>query len=189
MPPEPEPKLDEFLRKNLSPRRYQHSRAVAELCRELCLRFGVDPGTGYTAGLGHDAARELPENVLVREAARDGLPADPYENKKPVLLHGRVSALILKEKFGVGDKEILEAVRRHTLGHPDLSLLGKILFVADYCEPGRKFIDAAFRRRCFGLPLDGMVVYILDNEIDRGHIFAPITQVMYTKFMKAGSAK
>jgi nicotinate-nucleotide adenylyltransferase len=172
-------KLDFFLRKTLTPARYIHSLAVAGLCRELCGRFGFDSGIGCFTGLGHDAARELPEKQLLAEAPKDGRPLEAYEKKSPLLLHGRVSALILEREFGVRNEEILEAVRCHTLGRPGLSLLGKILFVADYCEPNRTYIDAKFRELCLVLPLDGMVIYILDNERIRGYAFAPPTQLMY----------
>jgi nicotinate-nucleotide adenylyltransferase len=181
--------LDAFLARTLSPRRYVHSRAVAELCGRLCPRFGYDPDVGYFTGLGHDAAREMPEKKLLAEALASGWPIDPYEKENPVLLHAPVSALILKRDFGVEDAEVLEAVRRHTLGSPALSLLGKILFVADYCEPNRKFIDESFRSACFSLPLDGMLVYILDNEKNRGHEPAPITREMYDILVKGKTEK
>jgi nicotinate-nucleotide adenylyltransferase len=187
--PEAAGRLDAFLARTLSPRRYVHSRAVAELCRQLCLRFGYDPEAGYFTGLGHDAAREMPEKELLAEALASGWPIDSYEKENPVLLHAPVSALILKRDFGVDDEEVLEAVRRHTLGSPALGLLGKILFVADYCEPNRKFIDERFRSACFSLPLDGMLVYILDNEKTRGHEPAPITREMYDILVEGENRK
>ncbi|MDR1315649.1 MAG: bis(5'-nucleosyl)-tetraphosphatase (symmetrical) YqeK [Spirochaetales bacterium] len=172
-------KLDAFLRQTLSARRYKHSRAVAELCQALCLRFGYDAHAGYIAGLGHDAAREMPEEQLLEEVKQAGLETDAYETGNPVLLHAPVSALILKKRFGVEDAGILEAVRRHTLGGPGMGLLAKILFVADYCEPGRTFIDSAFRTACLRLPLERMIVYIIDNEKARGHEPSPLSLAMY----------
>ncbi|MDR1933699.1 MAG: bis(5'-nucleosyl)-tetraphosphatase (symmetrical) YqeK [Spirochaetales bacterium] len=182
-------RLDAFLERSLSAPRCVHSRAVADLCGRLCLRFGCDPAVGYFTGLGHDAAREMPEEKLLAEARASGCPLDEYEEKNPVLLHAPVAAVILRRDFGVCDGEVLEAVRRHTLGCPDLRLLGKILFVADYCEPNRKFIDRRFRSVCFSLPLDGMLVYILDNEKARGHEIAPITRAMYDKLVKEKAGK
>jgi predicted HD superfamily hydrolase involved in NAD metabolism len=177
-------RLDAFLRGGLSAARYRHSLAVAELSGRLCERFGGEPEAGRFAGLGHDAAREMTEGELLERTLEARLEVSSYEMEHPVLLHAPVSALVLRKMFGGLDKEILEAVRRHTLGGPDLSLLGKILFVADYCEPGRKFIGDSFREACFRLPLEGMLVYIIENEKTRGHEPAPVTQAMYERFKK-----
>jgi nicotinate-nucleotide adenylyltransferase len=177
-------KLDAFLRRTLSASRYAHSRAVAELCRTLCLRFGYDAEAGYFAGLGHDAAREMPEDKLLEEVKTAGFEADAYEIAHPLVLHAPVSALILRDRFGIKDAPVFEAVRRHTLGGPDMGLLAKILFAADYCEPGRAFIDDAFRRACLRLPLDGMLVYIIDNERTRGHEPSPLSLAMYNDLKK-----
>jgi predicted HD superfamily hydrolase involved in NAD metabolism len=157
---------------------------VAELCAELCGRFGYERGAGYFAGLGHDMAREMPVAGLAAEAEKAHLALSDYEKTHPVLLHGPVAAFFLRKMFGVLDEEILEAVRCHSLGAPDMGLLSKILFVADYCEPGRAFIDAAFREACFSLPLDAMLVYIVDNEKRRGHTSAPETEAMYEGLKK-----
>jgi nicotinate-nucleotide adenylyltransferase len=177
-------KLDAFLRQRLSAPRYRHSLAVAELSRLLCERFGGEPEAGFFAGLGHDAAREMTEEELLGQTREAALEVFSCELEHPVLLHAPVSALVLRKMFGGLDEEVLHAVRRHTLGGPDLGLLGKILFVADYCEPGRKFIDESFREACFRLPLEGMLVYIVENEKARGHEPAPITQAMYERFKK-----
>jgi predicted HD superfamily hydrolase involved in NAD metabolism len=177
-------RLDAFLRRRLSARRYEHSRAVARLCKELCGRFGAEADAGYFTGLGHDAAREMTEEELLHEVRAAGLEVYSYETEHPVLLHAPVSALVLRKMFGGVDEEVLEAVRRHTLGGPQLSLLGKILFVADYCEPGREFIGPSFREACFSLPLEGMLVYIIENEKARGHEPAPVTRAMYERLKK-----
>jgi nicotinate-nucleotide adenylyltransferase len=152
---------------------------VARLCKELCKCFGVEAEAGYFAGLGHDVAREMTEKKLLREVRTAGLEVCSYEMEHPVLLHAPVSALLVRKMFGGVDEEVLEAVRHHSLGGPRLSLLGKILFVADYCEPGREFIGPSFREACFSLPLNGMLVYIIENEKARGHEPAPITREMY----------
>ena len=171
-------RLDAFLVRTLSARRYGHSRAVAELSAHLAVRFGCDEAAAYFTGLGHDAAREMPKPGLLAEVTRGAVEVSPYELEHPVLLHAPVCALLLGKMFPGIPAEIPEAVRRHTLGSPDLSLLGKILFVADYCEPGRKYIDDAFREAVFCLPLDGMLVYIVENERARGHEPSPLTRSM-----------
>jgi HD superfamily phosphohydrolase YqeK len=126
----------------------------------------------------------MTEEELLAQTRGAALEVSAYEMEHPVVLHAPVSALVLRKMFAGLDEEVLEAVRRHTLGGPELSLLGKILFVADYCEPGRKFIGESFREACFRLPLEGMLVYIVENEKARGHEPAPVTQAMYERFKK-----
>jgi nicotinate-nucleotide adenylyltransferase len=150
----------------------------------LCLRFGCDARAGYFAGLGHDAAREMPEEELLAEVKKAGFEADAYEIAHPLVLHAPVSALILRARFGVEDARVFEAVRRHTLGGPGMGTLAKILFAADYCEPGRAFVDGAFREACLRLPLEAMLVYIIDNERARGHEPSPLSLAMYEELKK-----
>lgn len=173
--------LKGHLRKTLSDARYTHSVGTAGMCRELCLRFGYDADTGYLAGLGHDLAREYPKKKLLEAVKNDCLPADDYLLRRPVLLHGIVAESVLRQRFGIREGDILEAVRHHTLGHPEMGVLGRILYVADYCEPSRSGLDNGFRRRCLGLSLEGMVLHILEHEKTRRQPLAPVTRELYDR--------
>jgi nicotinate-nucleotide adenylyltransferase len=173
--------LNSYLKENLSPARYDHTISAARMCRDLCERFNHDPHKGFLTGLCHDIAREFPKNFLLASAARIGYQFEGIEKERPVLLHGRVGAEILKEKFGLNDEEVLHAVRHHSLGHPEFGFLGKSLYVADYCEPSRKHLENGFRERLEKLSLDRMVITVLEHEKARRKTLAPITQAMYDK--------
>jgi nicotinate-nucleotide adenylyltransferase len=130
--------IENAVRSMVSPSRFLHSRAVAALSWELCVRFGQDPDRGYLAGIAHDIAKSMGEDELKRFAKKDGKPVSGLEQKKPSLLHSRAGAVLLRERFGINDEEVLAAVRNHTLGSLTMGPLEKIVYIADKIEPTRK---------------------------------------------------
>ena len=107
-------KLDSYLKSTLSEHRYEHSLSAAQTCRRLAEEFGYDADLAFFIGLAHDIAREYPDKELVEWSAKDNKPIDPLYMDRPMLLHGRAGAEVLKEKFGVDDPVILDAIRAHT---------------------------------------------------------------------------
>ncbi len=146
-----------LLRRHLSRRRAGHCRRTAALAFRLARRFGADPGLARLAGLAHDLARELPDAELLRLAAEDGTPLRAWEAERPVLLHGRAAAVLLG---GGCPAEVREAVADHVTGRPGMSVLARLVYVADFLEPGRGFLPSAERRRALGLPLRGMTAWV-----------------------------
>jgi nicotinate-nucleotide adenylyltransferase len=131
-------RIENAVRSLVSPSRFLHSRAVAALSWELCVRYGQDPDRGYLAGIAHDIAKSMDEDELKRFAKKDGKPISRLERKKPSLLHSRAGAVLLREHFGIGDEEVLAAVRDHTVGSLSMGPLEKIVYIADKIEPTRK---------------------------------------------------
>lgn len=127
------------LQKNLSPKRLKHSLGVSETAVELALLYGADPAKARLAGLLHDCARNMPNNILLKRAETSGILVNDIERRHPVLLHAPVGAIVARQEYGVDDPEILSAIRWHTTGGPDIALLDHIVFLADYIEPGRAF--------------------------------------------------
>ncbi|UCF98722.1 MAG: bis(5'-nucleosyl)-tetraphosphatase (symmetrical) YqeK [Spirochaetaceae bacterium] len=155
--------LEKLLQQTLSEARSAHSRRVAELAAELCLAHGSDAEKGRLAGLAHDLAREMSGENLAGLALRDGREISVLEARTPVLLHGRAAVTMLREELGIEDAEILEAVSCHVTGCPGMGLLAKIIFVADYLEPGRGFMTEADRRAVLAKDIDGMVIFVLEE--------------------------
>jgi predicted HD superfamily hydrolase involved in NAD metabolism len=114
-----------------------HVRRTAALARELALVYGVNPNRAEFAALVHDIADRYTDVELLILAERYGIPVSLTEARVPKLLHAPVGAEILRRDFGVADDEILDAVRDHVGGGPQMSTLSKILFVADKLEPER----------------------------------------------------
>lgn len=167
----------------LPPGRFAHSLRTAKMCKKLCVKFKLDAKSGFLAGLAHDLCKSNSDETMVALAKRDGFPFSQLEEKKPSLLHGRAAAVLLKEKFGVENEDVLDAVRWHTFGRRGLCLLGRALFVADKMEPGRKGVSKRMRREVLSLGFLDMVGRVIENNVDylmkTGKIIAPETLEMF----------
>jgi len=146
--------------------RYEHSVRTAQMCARICRYYGFDEERGYLAGIGHDMCKDLSNEELFKLAAKDGNPIIDYEKSKPSLLHGRAAAIVMKEKFNIKDKEILEAVANHTSGKSGMCDLTKILFIADKIEPNRPQVTQKYYDRLFKLTLNGMLYSVLKENYD-----------------------
>ncbi|MEM5948909.1 bis(5'-nucleosyl)-tetraphosphatase (symmetrical) YqeK [Spirochaetia bacterium 38H-sp] len=171
------PEVHSYIKANLSEKRYLHSLRVARVSAFLCRREGLPAISGHLAGLSHDMARELSDELILDYAGRIGYKRDDTYDSV-VLLHGMAGRYILAKMFGVVDEDVLSAVEHHTLGHPKLTLLGKIVFCADYIEPGRDYISFEKYNSFISMPLNDMVVSVVDDCRKRGYKIHPITQMM-----------
>jgi predicted HD superfamily hydrolase involved in NAD metabolism len=151
-----------LLRRHLGRARRRHCRSTAALASRLARRFGVDARAARLAGLAHDLARELPDAELARLAAADGDPVRPWEAERPVLLHGRAAATLLAAGAGCG-AEVRQAVADHVTGRPGMSALGKVVYVADFLEPRRGFLEEGERRRALALGLEEQAVWVAER--------------------------
>ena len=112
-----------------------HIFRVRDVGLDLASRHGIDEERAELAILGHDVARAAKKSEIMRQADRFGLNILDIERKAPVMLHGPVGAELLRHEDGLDDEEILDAVRYHTTGHPTLTPLGLLVFIADKLEP------------------------------------------------------
>ncbi|GFN22566.1 MAG: bis(5'-nucleosyl)-tetraphosphatase (symmetrical) YqeK [Thermoanaerobacteraceae bacterium] len=169
----------ELLARRLSPGRLRHSLGVAEYSARLAAKYGASVEKARLAGLLHDYARDLTPQELVARAERAGLISHTVERKVPVLLHGPVGALLLREEVGIEDEEILQAVSRHTIGAPNMSLLDKIVYLADALEPGRQYSGVDDLRRAAEGDLDCALLKTMESGIvyvlRRGQLLHPVT--------------
>ncbi len=180
--------IEVFIKKNLSEKRYMHSRRTAETAEKLCALYGYDTQKGRIEGLLHDIAREKSVEEVLSLVKGDGIPVSKIETDYPVLLHGRAGAVIAKNDLGINDEEILEAVRWHTTGKRGMTGLTSILYVADYIEPGRVHIDNEFRKRIRELNLNQLVMEVVRSSIAycrmKGYSVAEHTFMLYHELEK-----
>ncbi|MCR5633461.1 MAG: bis(5'-nucleosyl)-tetraphosphatase (symmetrical) YqeK, partial [Eubacterium sp.] len=114
-----------------------------------------------------DCAKCIPTEEKLKKAKKFGLPISQSEKANPDLLHGKLGAYYAKEKYGIDDEDILSAITYHTTGKPEMSMLDKIIFVADYIEPNRKMIrDLSEIRREAYSDIDKCVIHILKNTLE-----------------------
>lgn len=125
------------LQKLLKPGRYEHTMGVEYTACCLAMRYGADMKKADMAGLLHDCAKYLTSAQKLDYADRYGISVSEYERMNPELLHAKLGAYIARDRYGVDDPDILSAITWHTTGRPDMTLLDKIIFIADYIEPGR----------------------------------------------------
>lgn len=133
---------EELLAARLPPHRWEHSLGAAATARRLAPRLGVEAEKAWVAGLVHDIARDLPPAELLSLAGRFGILVDTVEMEAPELLHGPVGAELARRELGIEDPEILDAIRRHTVGGACLAPLSLLLYLSDFIEPGRRFPGA-----------------------------------------------
>ena len=117
--------------------RLAHCLRVEAMAVELASHHGETISDAAQAGLMHDLAKYFNPERLLSLAWAAGLPIDPVDEAHPHLLHADVSALVAQREFGVENREVLDAIANHTLGHPAMSPLSCIVFLADSLEPGR----------------------------------------------------
>lgn len=147
----------EDLQRLLSVKRFTHSMGVAEESVRLAKIYGADVEKCKLAGILHDCAKELTAKQYVWMGF-DGNCDKDYEGEN-VLLHALAGAILAKERYGVCDEEILEAIRCHITGKPEMGLVAQIVFLADYTEKGREgtFYESVREKADKGLLYEAML--------------------------------
>ena len=159
-------KIDIYLKQNLLKKRYKHTLSAALTAKKLCKLFGVDSKKGYLAGLLHDIARDFDTEDLFKTVSRDGKVISCEEKEYPVLLHARAGAVMAKELFNIDDIEIIEAIEFHTTGSAGMGDLAKVIYIADYIEPRRKYITKEYIENLKGKSLNEMCEIVLKSVVD-----------------------
>ncbi len=116
----------------------RHVERVLVEALDLAARYDVDPARAALATWGHDLFRAFPAAELLRLAGECGLAIGAQDRTEPVLLHGPIAAVVLRDRFKVEDEEALAAVRDHTLGLAAMPILSKIILIADKVEQRKR---------------------------------------------------
>ncbi len=181
------PSLEAWVAGRLSPARWAHVCGVVATAEELAQRFGVDVAAARLAALLHDAAREMPGDLLLKKVVEFGIVVDDVEIAVPFLLHGPVAAALAVTEWGITHPGVLAAVRHHTTGRPGMGDLEKVLMVADYCEPGRSFPGVEAVREAAGQDLQRALRLLfrqrLEYLLQRGQRIPPQTVAAYNQLM------
>lgn len=134
-----EKKMNEYLKKNLKEARYIHSIGVMNTAVKMAKLYGCDSNKAKIAGLIHDCAKEMDKDKILQLCKSKGYSIDYVETKNPGIMHGTAGAIIAEDVMEVDDNDILSAIEYHTTGKKNMTLLEKIIYLADYIEPSRDF--------------------------------------------------
>lgn len=129
----------EEIKKRLNPDRLYHSLNVADEAKKLAKHFGADEQKAFTAGLLHDILKNTPDSELLQYFERNGIMLTETERASRKTWHAMAGADFLRRELHVTDEDILSAVRWHTTGRAGMTLLDKVLFVADFISADRDY--------------------------------------------------
>ncbi len=178
--------IQEELKKELTKKRFQHTLGVEHTSACLAMRYEADMVKAQIGGLLHDCAKCLSEQEILLRCKAANLVITEVEERNPYLLHAKLGAKIANERYGIKDSEVLSTIICHTTGKPNMTLLEKIVFVADYIEPARKEIPGLSEiRKLSFIDLDKTVYQILKNTLSylngdsNGKEIDPLTEKAY----------
>lgn len=160
-------KIQRDMKEKLPSKRYKHTLGVAYTAASMAMCHQCNMKDAYMAGLLHDSAKYYSDEMLISECEKHHISISETERRNPYLLHGKAGALIAKEEYNIEEEDILMAITYHTTGRPNMSLLERILFVADYIEPSRKQLPGLDEVRYLAFhDLDCCVLKILNDTIE-----------------------
>ncbi|WP_226680155.1 bis(5'-nucleosyl)-tetraphosphatase (symmetrical) YqeK [Sutcliffiella horikoshii] len=153
-----------LVKEQLTDRRYVHTIGVMETALELAERYGVDKEKAELSAIFHDYAKFRDKEEMRRIIIDQKMPQDLLQFHDE-LWHAPVGAYLVEKEAGISDPEVLEAIRCHTSGKIKMSMLDKVLYVADYIEPGRDFPGVEQVRESAKTSLDIAVIQSMKNTI------------------------
>jgi predicted HD superfamily hydrolase involved in NAD metabolism len=170
--------LQQATKKVLTPARWEHTLRVVDTAVKLAHHEGVDPQKAEIAATLHDYCKFWSADELIVWIKRHHLPPDLLDYNSH-LWHAPVGAEVARLHFGIRDEEILDAIRYHTSARPQMSQLEKIIYLADYMEPGRQFPGVEEVRELANIDLEKALLqaidYVIISLIDRRQKIYPLT--------------
>lgn len=170
--------LVEATRGQMPDKRWRHVLGVVDTAVELADRFGGDRDKAWLAALLHDYTKAWPIDRMERIIREQGLPLELLAHDKE-LWHAHVGAWVVRQEHGIDDEEVLDAIRYHTSGREGMTLLDKIVCLADYMEPSRDFPGVDRIRELARTNLEEALVAGFDSTIafllERGKLIFPLT--------------
>lgn len=139
--PESMDEIKKSLKKELDKSRYEHTLGVMYTAAALAMAHGGNIEQAMLAGLLHDCAKCIPNDEKFSMCKKNHIELTESEKENPALIHAKLGAFLAKEKYHVTDESILHAILVHTTGEPEMNLLDKIIYIADYIEPNRNKAD------------------------------------------------
>lgn len=182
------------VKNHLDRERYEHTLGVMYTAGALAMCHGSDLEQALIAGLLHDCAKCIPDEKKLRLCDRYHLNVSDVEAANPGLLHARLGAFLAGKKYRINDLDIINAIACHTTGRPEMTLLDKIIYIADYIEPGRygiagldQYRSLAFKDldQCLFMILEGSLKYVQSKD----QMVDPMTEKTYRYYQRELGSK
>ncbi|NOU95512.1 HD domain-containing protein [Paenibacillus sp. LMG 31456] len=162
--------LIEAVKSQMPGKRWEHTLGVMEAAVLLARKYGCDPDKAYTAAILHDVVKYWPVKDQGDIIRNNGLPADLLDYDKEIW-HAPAGAFVAQRDYGMDDEEVLDAIRYHTTGRERMTLMDKVVCLADYIEPGRDFpgvhnireIAEHSIERALLTAFDGTILFLLEK--------------------------
>ena len=149
----------------LSPKRIPHVQGCEWEAVRLAKRWGESEEDAAEAGILHDITKKLVLSEQLILSEKYGIINDTYETANVKLLHAKTGAALARDLFNISDR-VYSAIRWHTTGKPDMTLLEKIIYMADYIEPNRDFPGVDKLRKLAYEDLDAAMVLGLEMSLE-----------------------
>ncbi|MDO3409087.1 bis(5'-nucleosyl)-tetraphosphatase (symmetrical) YqeK [Saccharibacillus sp. CPCC 101409] len=170
--------LIERVSSQMPAKRWRHTLGVMQSAIWLAELYGADPERAELAAIVHDVAKYWPVHRQAAVIAENGLNADLLRYDAP-LWHSEVGAYVAEHEYGIDDREVVDAIRYHTSGREGMTLLDKVVCLADYIEPGRDFPGVDTIREKARLSLEEGLIAGFDSTlrvlVERSQMIFPTT--------------
>lgn len=183
-------KLRHAMEKTLEPKRYEHTLGVAYTAASLAMVHEADVEKALIAGMLHDCAKCMPFHKQIAVCEKHNVSLSEVERtENSPLLHAKAGSTLARTEYGITDDDILNAISYHTTGRPDMSTLEKIIYIADYIEPGRKTLpNLSMVRKIAYQNLDDTMRQILNDTLEhlkeKGGSIDPMTKETYQFYIQ-----
>ncbi len=177
-------KIQKKLKKILDEDRYEHTLGVMYTAANLAMKYDCNLEQALYAGLLHDCAKCIPNSEKLELCKKYKISLTEAEKENHFLIHAKLGAVLAKELYGVEDPEILHAIAVHTTGAPEMNLLDKIIYIADYMEPNRNQAPNLPEVRALAFEnLDQCLLRILEDSVaylkKSDRVIDPMTEETY----------
>ena len=161
------PDYKKIIRELMGDYRYEHSVNVADEAVTLAELYGGDVKKAYTAGILHDVTKELPNDKQLQIINDGGIILDDVQKQAPKLWHAISGSVYIQTELGITDSDIINAIRYHTTGRANMSLLEKIIYIADYTAKGRDYNGVEVMRELSRKSLEDAMIFSYQFTINK----------------------
>ena len=176
---------EEIIKPLLSEKRFKHCLNVAKSAEQLAKKYGADAEKARVAGTLHDIMKEKTQEEQLEMVDKFGINITKFEMASKKLFHAITGSAYIEKVLGINDEDIINAVRYHTTAREGMSLLEKVIFVADFISEDRDYKGVEEMRKAAARGLDNAVMeglkFTVKDLADDGKPIHPNTLKAYNE--------